>query len=566
VLPPLNLPVSVLGVLMAVRPCFTAPSFTTFCGLVAGLAGQVCRTVPWPGCCWARACSGPGRMNRAHYFFSRARWQIDELGLAVARLVTETLVSPGADVTIALDDPVRVRAGRKVRGTGWQHDGSAKNRQKLSFGNCFVTVGIVVELPFCSRSWCLPVLARLHLPGKGAGPSKVTVAAELVALLAAALPGRRLSVVADAAYHGPALRALPANVTWTCRLPKTAVLYGLAPPRTGRRGRPRTRGERLGTPADLARNAAWTTHHVVTYHGRTDIRHIAAVRCLWYGSFHARAVTVVLVRDQDTASGYDLALVTTDDTAAAGPALIVSRYAMRWSVEQAFAGARNVLGAGEARNRSRLAVERTVPFALPVHTLIVVWYARHGYDQADIDARRDDQPWYGEKTEPAFEDMLVKLRRVMIAARFSAPGPAQPTTDEIRRHLSLSRSSGLIPRTCESRDSCAAFTGRPTANSPQNAAERAFSQASIWAVNSKRRRSSCAITQSCPEQPAICRPASTSRRPHVGRGSLCRYGSASLCRWSTQHTFRPILPWNFRLTDLRGRSRRFALRVPSWRT
>ncbi len=173
------------------------------------------------------------------------------MGLAVARLVAETLTAPGADITVALDDSVCVRAGRKVHGTGWQHDGSAKNPQKLSFGNCFVTVGIVVELPFCSRSWCLPVLARLHLPGKGAGPSKTAVAAELVALLAAAFPGRRLSVVADAAYHGPALRALPANVTWTCRLPMTAILYGLAPPRTGRRGRPRTKGERPCQEHDL---------------------------------------------------------------------------------------------------------------------------------------------------------------------------------------------------------------------------------------------------------------------------------------------------------------------------
>src|SRR6266702_782784 len=382
--PLLNLPVSLLSVLMTVRPCFTAPAFTTFCGLVAGLAGQVRRrTVVGMllGACLQRAWPH----DRAHYFFSRARWQLDELGLAVARLVVDALIDPGADVTVALDDSVCVRTGPKVHGTGWQHDGSAKSPQKLSFGNCFVTVGIVVALPFCSRAWCLPVLARLHLPGKGAGPSKTAVAAELAALLAAAFPGR---------------------------LPRTAVLYGLAPPRTGKRGRPRTKGERLGTPADLARNAAWTTHHVVTYHGRT--------------------VTVVLVRDQDTTSGYDLALVTTDGTAAAGPARIVSRYAMRWPVEQAFAGARNVLGAGEARNRTRLAVERTVPFVLLVHTLIVVWYARHGHDQADIDARRDDQPWYGDKTEPAFEDMLVKLRRTLIAARFSAAVPGQPADHGIR--------------------------------------------------------------------------------------------------------------------------------------
>lgn len=428
-LPSLNLPVSLLRVLMTVRPCFTAPAFTTFCGLVAGLAGQVRRRTV-VGMLLGACLQHLWPHDRARYFFSRARWQIGELGLTIARLVVDALVSPGADVTVALDDSVCVRTGPKVHGTGWQHDGSARNPQKLSFGNCFVTVGIVVTLPFCSRAWCLPVLARLHLPGKGAGPSRTAIAAELVTLLASAFPGRRLHVVADAAYHGPALRALPPSVTWTCRLPRTAVLYGLAPPRTGRRGRPRTKGERMGTPADLARNATWTTHQVVTYHGRTDVRHIATVRCLWYGSFRTRTVTVVLVRDEATTSGYDLALVTTDSTA--DPARIVSRYAMRWSAEQAFADARNVLGAGEARNRTRLAVERTVPFALLAHTLIVVWYARYGYDPADIDARRDDQPWYGEKTEPAFEDMLVKLRRTLIAARFSANAAAQPTTDEIR--------------------------------------------------------------------------------------------------------------------------------------
>ena len=94
-----------------------------------------------------------------------------------------------------------------------------------------------------------------------------------------------------------------------------------------------------------------------------------------------------------------------------------------------------MLGAGEARNRVRRAVERTVPFALLVHTLVILWYARHGHDPADIDDRRAAQPWYLTKTEPAFEDMLIKLRRTLIAARFSSSRPAQPTDDQIRAVL-----------------------------------------------------------------------------------------------------------------------------------
>ena len=213
------------------------------------------------------------------------------------------------------------------------------------------------------------MLARLHLPGKEAGPSKVETAAALVRLLALAFPDQMMHAVADAAYHGPALRTLPGNVTWTCRIPRNAVLYDLAPPRTGRRGRPRTKGDRLGTAGDIAAAAAWATMTVTAY-GREQIRHVTELSCLWYGSWHTRAVRLILSRDEHTASGYDLALITTDRTAA--PGALIARYAARWAIEQAFADARNVLGAGEARNRVKLAVERTVPFALLVHTLIVM--------------------------------------------------------------------------------------------------------------------------------------------------------------------------------------------------
>jgi hypothetical protein len=433
-LPELNLPASLAGLLAELRLCFTARSFVTFCGLVAGLAGQVRRRTV----CGMLAGAGLGRRwphDRAHYFFARARWDLDQLGLAVARVAVALLVPAGAAITVAVDDSVFRRCGRTVHGAAWQHDGSSPARDKLSFGNCFVTAGIVVTLPFCTRPVCLPVLAWLHVPGRGkarkrdpAPASTVSVAAALAAKLAGAFPGRVVHVVADAHYHGPALRGLPAAVTWTTRLPKNAVLYALAPPRVRKPGRPPRKGRRLGTAAGLAAAAAWAPAAIRAY-GRDQIQDLAEITCLWYGCLDTIPVRVILARDTRAT----LALLTTD--LAIPPAALVERYASRWEIEQAFSDARTVLGAGEARTRTRRAVERTVPFALLVHTLVIIWYARHGYDQSDIEDRRQAEPWYQSKTEPAFEDMLTKLRRTMICARISGGSPAHPEPEQTRAVL-----------------------------------------------------------------------------------------------------------------------------------
>jgi hypothetical protein len=82
-------------------------------------------------------------------------------------------------------------------------------------------------------------------------------------------------------------------------------------------------------------------------------------------------------------------------------------------------------------------VERTVPFGFIVQTLLITWYARSGYDPADIGRRRQMCPWYRTKTGPAAADMLAKLRREFLKARFSVIQPGRGC--RITRELYLSR-------------------------------------------------------------------------------------------------------------------------------
>ena len=112
---------------------------------------------------------------------------------------------------------------------------------------------------------------------------------------------------------------------------------------------------------------------------------------------------------------------------------LVTRYAARWPIEQAFADARTIPGAGQARTRR--AVERTVPSALLTSTLIITWHARHGHHRAGITARRHAQPWYHTTTEPAFQDMLTQLRHVLITARISTGPGAHPTPQQTQAVL-----------------------------------------------------------------------------------------------------------------------------------
>ncbi|MHB8318400.1 MAG: hypothetical protein ACYDEP_04075 [Acidimicrobiales bacterium] len=135
-----------------------------------------------------------------------------------------------------------------------------------------------------------------------------------------------------------------------------------------------------------------------------------------------------MVRDKST-TGYDVALVTTD--LAASAAQIIERYASRWSIEVAIEDAKQIGGVGQARNRLRLAVERTVPFALIVNTLAVLWYATVGYHPDDVKERRELAPWYRDKAQPSVLDMFTKLRRVIIAGYLRSEDPQEPTCQEI---------------------------------------------------------------------------------------------------------------------------------------
>jgi hypothetical protein len=418
-----TVPESLSEVVEALRGAFTAPGFATFKDLLGGMlaaTGEHSVTGMWI----AAGLAGRAHWGRAHRFFSHARWDADCLGLLLAPLAV-ALFAPSGALCLVVDDTLFHRYGKKVHGAFYQHDGSATGRDGLGRGNCFVILGLAVNVPFMTRTVLLPLLFRLNL-GKQ-GPSKVEQARTMVGLIARAFPDRRIDVVADALYRGKAWRDLPPRITFTTRLASNAALSQRpAPQPPGTRGHPRWKGEKLGSLAQIAAGACGETVSVTAY-AKTTAMQIAVIDCLWWGSLHRTPVRLVLAREPTSKKLYDIALITTD-LAVSGTDLVAG-YSWRWSIEQTIRDCKLLLGVGDARNRLQAAVERTVPFQMLCLTILYCWYATAHRETAALTDYREQHPWDRRKAHVSVDDMLVAFRRQRIKDKSADHATSRQTPD-----------------------------------------------------------------------------------------------------------------------------------------
>jgi len=419
--------------LSLLAPCFSQPTFQTFSALLVGFVGRV-RDCTVTGMLEAAGLAGEWHHSRAHDFFARRRWNPDQLGLALLDFLVSVFVTAGAPIRLAVDDTLFGRSGRRVWGAHYLHDGAQPegSGRRTRWGNCWVVVVLVVELDCLGgRPVALPILFRLFRPREDEQPdrpSQSELARTLVEMVIGRLPARTIELVMDGAYATKAWRDLPDRVSVTTRMRANAAVFELAPPPTGKRGRPALKGARMASLAKLAATAAFEPVTITGLGGKSRIEHVWRTTCLWYGPFHTRPVVIMLIRKPDRADGFDIAIASTDTEATAGE--LIARYDSRWSIETAHQQAK-AHGVGQARNRVRDAVQRTVPFGFLAQTITIAWYALHGDPDNDLDARRRAAPWYRHKTTVSYTDMLAALRRELIRHEYWAQAPATTTNPQI---------------------------------------------------------------------------------------------------------------------------------------
>ena len=430
-----QVPSSLAGLLSLLEGCFTAPTFRTFSMLMVGFIARI-RENTVCGMLQGAGLAGVWHHSRAHAFFAYRRWAPDELGIKLLELLVSVLVAPGAPICLAVDDSLFGRTGKHVYGAHYLHDGAQPegSGRRTRFGNCWVTVVLVIALPCTGgRMVGLPLLFRLFRPKDDQHPnqpSQPELGRKLIDLVIKHFPGRQIELAMDGAYASRAWQGLPAHVNLTTRMRANAAIHELPAARQPHQhGRTPLKGKRMKSLAEIAQAATFKTVSLTGRDGKTRTALVHEFTCLWYKPFHTRPLKVTLVRNPNSTKDFDIAIASTDTTATA--AQTIERYDGRWVIETVHQDAKNH-GVGDARNRVQKAVEKTVPFGFLTITITICCYQLCGDPQADLKERRLKAPWYRQKRSVSYADMLAALRRELIREEFHAQGHSITTHQQIR--------------------------------------------------------------------------------------------------------------------------------------
>jgi len=391
---------------------FTRPSFAIFTDLVAGwvlapgrhtITGIISVVDP----------AGRRAHDAYHRFLRDGAWAMGRLWRVLATHAISRFAPTGA-VPVDCDDTLFHKTGRRVNGAGVFRDAvrSTSRRVVYALGLNLVVITLRVTPPWGGCPIAVPVNVRLRR--KADTTSTVEHAAAMMRELADWLPERDFHLCADGAYASLAGAGLP-RCQLTSRMRRDAALYEPAPPKTGRRGRPRTKGARLPTPQVLATKARQRDWERVSIdvRGHTVERLVSVRDVLWYKVNKHRRVRLVIVRDPDGNEPDDFFFTT--DLSATG-AQVASRYAGRWSIEVTFRDAKQDLGGEDPQCWKRNGPERAAALSLWLHGLVWCWYL----DTHPAGGTWPTRPWYRHKTTPSFLDALAALRRLLWSQRITA--------------------------------------------------------------------------------------------------------------------------------------------------
>src|SRR5918994_577749 len=344
-----------------------------------------------------------------HRVLNRATWSARQGSRILLGVLITLLVPPGATIVFGADDTVERRSGRKIKAKGCYRDAvrSTKKHVIRCFGLKWVSMMLLVPVPWSRRGWAFPFLTALCWPATKRGTrwhkTSVDWVRQMMKQVRRWLPGRRLALVVDGGFAAVALAlaCVKQQVVMVSRLRWDAALYHPpAPQPPGKRGPKPTKGKRQRSLQGWAERSdtPWESVEVEWYGGQLKTLWVFSRTALWYTPrLPPVAIRFVIVCDPEGKLRME-AFFCTDLQAT--PMQILPWVVMRWSVEVTFEEARAHLGFETQRQWSDRAIARATPVLLALFSLVTV-LALQVSQQGHIPV--PTAAWY-HKPEPTFAD------------------------------------------------------------------------------------------------------------------------------------------------------------------
>ena len=359
------------------------------------------------------------RFEKYHRVLNRNRWQPLLLSKLLLGLIIGLCVPAGMPLLLAVDETLERRWGPKINYLGVFRDPVRSTKKKVVYasGVRWLTMALVIPVPWAKRQWALPFLSVALLSPKTSAKlgkrhrTSVARAGRLLSQVRRWHPEREIVVVGDGAFAAVPLiqhcQRKHIQVTLVSRLRLDARLFDPpaeqpkskpgAKPKKGKR-QPKL-DERLQDP-----KTQWVSMQLNWYGGEKRTLEIATGTSLWHRmGLDPVPIRWVLVRCPDDPKFQPLALFSSNQDTSAQD--IVQCFVLRWNIEVTFEEVRRHLGFETQRQWSDNAIERTSPCLLALFSLVVLIAIK--LHPQNLPIRRAS--WY-DKQEATFSDALFALR------------------------------------------------------------------------------------------------------------------------------------------------------------
>jgi DDE superfamily endonuclease len=379
--------------------------------------------------------SDEAQFQNYHRVLSRAVWDSLEVSKLLLGLLVMTFVGLGVPLVLGADETLERRNGQRILAKGLFRDAARSSQKHVvhSYGLRWVSMMLLVHIPFSERVWALPFLSVLATSQKAdqkmgrRHKTSIDWIGQMIRVVRRWLPTRPLVLVVDgglaAVRLGLHCAADRVGIIFVSRLRLDAALYDEPLPQpTGKRGKKPKKGPRQPSLASRLNSPTmgWETHQVAWYGGRQRVVEIATGCALWYRSgFDPLPIRWILVRDS-LGKFPPAAFFATDQ--AASPLQILAWVIARWGIEVTFEEVRAHLGFESQRQWSPNAILRTSPALLGLFSFITL-LAHHLSRSSPLPTRT--AAWY-RKAQPTFSDAIAYVRHYLWLNVNFPNSPAQP--------------------------------------------------------------------------------------------------------------------------------------------